>query len=187
MIDRPAGGGSDVLPTLVSRVDRVDDVVDDWWERRFRGRPVFDRLFYTASEAANFSLLWHALGLVQAIARRNPRSLIEMGVILSLESALVNGVLKSLFRRCRPEHSGPRPHSLRQPLTSSFPSGHASAAVVAASILSRKSRWPLAWYGLALVVALSRIHVRIHHVSDVVGGIGVGIALSAVTRRLLRR
>ena len=166
-------------------IDRIDASVDAWWER-FRGRPALDRLFYGASEAANHSKLWHALGAAQAAVRRDNRSAIELSVALGAESAVVNGILKSVFRRARPRHSSPRPHQLRQPLTSSFPSGHASAAMVAASLLSRRSRFGPAWYGLGLLVAVSRIHVRIHHASDVAAGLAVGAALGAAARRVLR-
>ena len=167
-------------------IDRTDSAVDAWWERRLRGRRGLDRLFYAASEAANHSRLWHALGAAQAAARRDKRSAVELSIVLAVEAALVNGLLKTLFRRARPPHSGPRPHRLRQPLTSSFPSGHASAAMVAAAMLSRGSRWRSLWYGLAVLVALSRIHVRIHHASDVAAGMGTGAVLGALARRILR-
>jgi undecaprenyl-diphosphatase len=32
-------------------------------------------------------------------------------------------------------------------------------------------------------VALSRVHVRIHHASDVVGGVAVGVALGALAKK----
>ena len=176
-------------PTIAQVLDRLhiaDEMIDEWWERRLRGRPVADGVFYAASEAANFGMLWYALGAAQSVFRRRPRGVTDLGIALILETVLVNGMLKSLFRRRRPVCSAPRPYPLRQPLTSSFPSGHASAAMVAASLLARNSRWVSAWYALALVVALSRIHVRIHHASDVLGGIGVGLALGAVVRRVMR-
>ena len=168
-------------------VDGIDAAVDAWWERHLRGKPVLDRVMYSASEAANHSLLWHALGTVQALARRDRRPAVELSVALMAEAVLVNGIIKTVVGRRRPPPKGTRPHHLRQPLTSSFPSGHASAAMVAAALLSRRSRWAPAYYGLGLVVALSRVHVRIHHASDVVAGIGVGAALGAIARRLLRR
>ena len=168
-------------------VDGIDGAVDAWWERRLRGRPVLDRVMYSASEAANHSLLWHALGAAQAVTRRDRRPAVELSVALLAEAVLVNGVIKTVVGRRRPPPQGTRPHHLRQPLTSSFPSGHASAAMVAAALLSRRSRWAPAYYALGLFVALSRVHVRIHHASDVVAGIGIGAALGVVARRLLRR
>ena len=174
------------MRTVTSVVDAVDSAVDSWWERHLRGRPSLDRLMYAASEAANHSRLWHALGAAQTAARRDRRSAVGLSLALMCEAALVNGAIKTLFRRGRPEFEGERPHALRQPLTSSFPSGHASAAAVAASLLSRRSRWGAAYWALALVVALSRIHVRLHHASDVAAGLGIGIGLGAAFRRLLR-
>ena len=164
-------------------IDRLDLTVDEWWDR-FRGHAFIDRMYYTASEAADFSLLWHALGVAQAIVDDDPRIALGLSSVLAVESAIVNGPVKSAFRRSRPVHDGPRPQRLRQPRTSSFPSGHASAAMVAAAVLSRSGGAPL-WYGAATIVATSRIHVRIHHASDVVGGLVVGAALGAVARRML--
>ena len=118
--------------------------------------------------------------------RRDGRVAWSVSVALFAEAAAVNGVIKTIFGRRRPAFEGRRPHSLRQPLTSSFPSGHASAAMVAAAMLSRRSPWAPAYYALSLIVALSRIHVRIHHASDVAAGMAVGTALGALARRLLR-
>ena len=165
-------------------IDRIDEAIDEWWER-LRGRPTLDRLYYTASEVADFSLVWHTLGVVQAIIEDDPKVAIGLSAALGVESALVNGPVKSFFKRSRPVQEVARPHNLRQPRTSSFPSGHASAAMVAAALLSRHAGGP-AWYGLAAIVATSRVHVRIHHASDVVGGALVGAALGAVARRVLR-
>jgi len=163
-------------------IDRFDDRLDEAWER-LRANPALNRIFYTASESADFSVLWHTLGVVQAIVEDDPKIAIAISAALGAESALVNGPVKSLFKRSRPVQDGPRPHNLRQPVTSSFPSGHASAAMVAAAMLSRQGGAAL-WYALGGIVATSRIHVRIHHGSDVAGGLVVGAALGAVARRI---
>ena len=172
--------------TLTNLVDTADTAIDAFWERRLRGRRSLDRIMYAASEAANHSRLWHALGATQAAVRSDRRSSTLLSIALFCEAAIVNGLIKTMFRRGRPRFEGERPHTLRQPLTSSFPSGHASAAAFAATLLSRRSRWAAAYWALAVVVAVSRIHVRIHHASDVVAGLGVGAALGAVFRRMLR-
>ncbi len=168
---------------LLDVVDRLDAKIDDWWDL-LRGHSVVDRVFYTASEVADFSLLWHALGVIEAIIEDDPLVAVKVSGALGIESALVNGPVKSLFRRTRPVQEAERPLNLRQPKTSSFPSGHASAAVVAATLLSRHGN-RTAWCALAGIVATSRIHVRIHHASDVVGGLAAGAALAAVARRFL--
>ena len=161
----------------------LDDAVDRAWDR-LRGNPAMDRLFFTASELGDFSLVWHLLGTARGVTRRGgTREAARLAIALGAESALVNGLVKSAFKRERPVQSGERPHNLRQPLTSSFPSGHASAAFLAATLLSERSRVKPLWFGLATIVATSRIHVRIHHVSDVVVGAGIGLALGRLVRR----
>jgi undecaprenyl-diphosphatase len=101
---------------------------------------------------------------------------------------LINGLVKSLFRRERPAWDQHRPRNLRKPRSSSFPSGHATSAFMAATVLGagRPARTKAAWYGVASVLAASRVHVRIHHASDVVGGAAIGLGLGALVRRLVR-
>jgi len=165
----------------------IDQAVDEAWER-LRSSSVADRIFYTTSEAANFSRLWHGLGLVTAIAKRDPKRFVATSAALGLEAALVNGPIKSLFERKRPAVES-RPMNLRQPKTSSFPSGHASAAVVAASFLTPGTPAPWRWAirALAATVATSRIHVQIHHATDVAAGAATGWALARLARAILKR
>lgn len=171
---------------FLARVDQIDLAIDRAL-LHVRGGPV-DRIFYAASEAANHSMLWHGLGaLSAALPGGTRRTATEMSVVMGIESALVNGALKSLFRRPRPavrEH----PHQLRVPRTSSFPSGHASSAFTAVAVLSRRRpSWRLPLTGVATLVAVSRTWVGIHHASDVVGGVIVGKALGATAVVVLDR
>ena len=171
-------------PSLVARFDAAVDELFD----HLRGRPVVDRVFYTASELGDWSLLWHLLGTGQGLLVRDGFArAVRLSACMGLESALVNGGIKSLFRRSRPVHDGERPHHLRTPRSSSFPSGHASSAFCAAALLSQGTRAKPVFYALACVVAASRVHVRIHHGSDVVAGYAVGAVLGAAANRLLDR
>ena len=101
---------------------------------------------------------------------------------IGAESAFVNLGIKSLFGRVRPPYANIGPLRLRRPRTSSFPSGHASAAFCAAALLSDQDPLRPLYYAAAVVVSASRIYVRIHHASDVV----VGAVVGAVTGRVIR-
>lgn len=164
----------------------VDDRIEQWWDR-LRGRPLVDRVFYSASALGDFSLIWHLLGAARSLAPgHRPSEALRSSVTMGAESALVNGPVKFLFRRVRPAPpDAARPHRLRQPLTSSFPSGHATAAFTAAALLSEGARAPAraAVYALATIVATSRIHVRIHHPSDVAAGALMGMGMGWLARR----
>ena len=180
------------LPTvpIPAAFEPFDSAADEWYERHLRNRPGADVVMYSASAVGDHGILWLALAGVQAVRRHQAgqewtRAFLRVAIGLGVESVVVNGPVKWLFRRTRPEHAGPRPLHLRQPRTSSFPSGHATAAFFGAALLRDDDPlWPL-YYALALTVAASRVHVRIHHASDVIGGVIIGVALGELVRRLV--
>jgi undecaprenyl-diphosphatase len=169
-------------------VERFDEMVDQQLER-FRGSPVLDRVFTTASHIGDFSLVWHSINLLLGIRRRNPKRVLTFAVMIGFESLVVNQGVKRLFGRTRPTTTGDDRLEVRRPRTSSFPSGHASAATFAASLLAPRTRQPITAliYIIAGTVATSRAYVRIHHASDVVAGVITGAVLVAITRRVMRR
>ena len=188
----PSAGNPDQALTSIAvtegawleRVDRWDDAVDAWFEQ-WRGNPIIDRIFYAASELGDHSRLWHLLATGGAAwSLRNERAALRLVLALGVESGLVNGVVKSLFDRSRPVQEAQRPLRLRIPRTSSFPSGHASSASMAAVLLADRSKLGIVYGAAAAIVALSRIHVRIHHASDVAGGLVFGSALGAIVKRI---
>ncbi len=156
-----------------------------------RGNPGVDAAMYTLSEAANHSILWHAINLVDLVTaganRSRRRRALRRSVILAVEQASVNGPIKAVFNRDRPDDIDNHAHDLRVPLTSSFPSGHASAGFCAASLLSADHGGAPAWYALAAAVSWSRIHVGVHHPSDIVGGALIGASLGRAAARLWRQ
>ena len=157
---------------------------------RLRGRRHLDRLFYTASALADYSLLWHLAGTGRALlSAQHEREALRLGVALGVESVAINVGVKSLFRRTRPRRQEHKRHFLRQPRSSSFPSGHATSGFMAATLLSEgQPRWlRIGWHGLASVVAASRVHVGIHHPSDVVAGALIGAGLGHLVRRVAAR
>lgn len=168
--------------TLQARVAafdaRLDAALEPWRDRRG-----VDRVFHLASEVGDFSLVWQVIGAAYGLGvRRDWREWLVFAGLIGIESLIVNQGIKRLFRRTRPTETGDPRFPVRKPRTSSFPSGHASSAFFAATLLTVWSSWPWAplWFAIALVVALSRAVVRIHHPSDVAGGMVVGLALAAI-------
>ena len=95
---------------------------------------------------------------------------------------LLNQGIKRFFRRKRPTISGDKRFAVRTPRTSSFPSGHASSAFFAALLLTH---WVHGWqiglfYLFAVIIAFSRVGVRIHHASDVLAGALTGTLMGAI-------
>jgi undecaprenyl-diphosphatase len=172
-------------PTLRELVHRLDDGVEDALDR-WRGHRRVDRLFYGASALGDHSLIWLILGALRGLRSEHDfKAALRVGAGMGVESALVNLGVKSLFNRTRPTSASERPLALRQPRTSSFPSGHATSAFTAAGLLSDGDPfWP-GYYAAAVVVAASRVYVRIHHASDVLAGVALGLVLGRIGRRLV--
>ena len=156
---------------------------------RLRGNKAADVVFTTASELGDFSLIWHLVGAVRGLTSdHHANQAFIFSAFIGAESIIVNQGIKRLFRRTRPTEAGDPRYPVRKPSTSSFPSGHASSAFFAATLLTA---WggavtAPAWCALAGVVGTSRAYVRIHHASDVVGGAVVGLALGQAALALLR-
>jgi len=148
-----------------------------------RNNAVSQRVFNLASKVGDFSVVWHVIGVLCAISSViSFRETLALSLALGCESLIVNQGIKRMFRRDRPTVSGDERFDVRTPSTSSFPSGHASSATFAAIILISMTGFPLAilWIIMAGVVALSRVVVRIHHLSDIVGGVITGTILGAI-------
>jgi len=170
-------------------VARFDLWADNQLER-LRGNKVADAVFSSASALGDFSTVWHLANLARGLTSERRRSqILLLATLNGAESLIVNQGIKRLFKRKRPTVEGDERYEVRKPSTSSFPSGHASAAGFTATVLTGwdgKRSAPL-WWSIAGIVATSRAYVRIHHASDVVAGMAVGVGLGFAARRLLRR
>ena len=163
----------------VSRFDAAGDRVLE----PLRNSRMASALFGAASAVGDFSIIWHVAGFVRAIGSVTRfHQALFLSCALGIESLVVNQGVKRMFNRERPTSSGDERFDIRTPSTSSFPSGHASSATFAAILLVRFAGmpWGLLFATLAVTVALSRVVVRIHHLSDIIGGVVAGALLGAV-------
>lgn len=163
-------------------ITRIDDAAERATEP-LRNNRVTNKIFAAASHVGDFSLVWHVLGLLRAIGSMDRLyEAIALSSALGVESLVVNQGIKRIFRRERPTIQGDDRFNIRRPRTSSFPSGHASSATFAAILLTSFSSGPIIilWWVIAAVIATSRIVVRIHHASDILGGIVTGALLGAL-------
>jgi len=112
--------------------------------------------------------------------QRGWRATCAVAPALWLATSTVEYPIKKWFRRRRPFIS--LIHAIivgRRPGSYSFPSGHSAAAFAGALLLSRE--YPggaRGFFGLALLVAFSRIHLGAHYPGDVVSGSLLGSVLA---------
>ncbi len=136
--------------------------------------------------SANHGLLWLGIGAagVAAGGRYRRAALRGMGS-LGMASFLSNSLIKPVVRRRRPDAglTALSRRLRRTPWTSSFPSGHSASA--AAFATGAALELPLAGIvlgPLAAAVAYSRVHVGVHHPSDAVAGVAVGVGVALAGR-----
>lgn len=174
-------------------IGRAVEEFDEWADQqmeRLRGNPAADTIFINATRLGDFSVIWHIISTARGItSERRANQAIALSCVLGVESLLVNQGIKRMFSRRRPTETGDQRFVVRRPSSSSFPSGHASSAFVAATLLAEWGgrRTAPMWFGIAAIVGLSRAYVRIHHASDVVGGAVVGLVLGKGALGVLRR
>ena len=168
---------SDLAHRLDDAAERAADAIRN---------PILDQVAYALGAACDHSLLWHAISATRGARQGTCRPVVRLSGALAVESALTNGVIKTVFRRVRPVRPaealpGPLPFGMRVPITTSFPSGHAGSAFCAATILADETD-SIAWYALATVVAASRVYVRMHHATDVLAGAALGCLIGRAVR-----
>jgi undecaprenyl-diphosphatase len=131
------------------------------------------------------SLVIIGIGLAADLASR---SRLPFGAVLAgisyLAAAGIVDLLKDVFDRPRPSLVDPDVHPL-VPGSAAMPSGHAAgafAAAVAVGLVHPRLRLPL--LVLAALIALSRVWLGVHYLSDVVVGAALGTAVALVVYRI---
>jgi membrane-associated phospholipid phosphatase len=132
------------------------------------------------------SAWWVKMPLIAAVGacgdyrcrRRLPSGAIVALGAGALASLAVVG-LKDYFERARPPVADPSLDPIGIiPESTSFPSGHAAtafAAAIAVSVIHPRLLKPL--FALAALVALSRVYLGVHFVTDIVVGSALGVAI----------
>lgn len=168
---------------IIDEAERLDTAVYSAIART--DTPALDLAFTRLSRAADYSRLWLGTAVALAVVGGSGgRQAAARGIAsLALTATLVNGLLKPLGARRRPErakHRVPIGRRVRMPRTRSFPSGHAASAFAFAGGVA--SADPAAGFGLtaiAALVAYSRVHTGVHYPADVIAGAVVGAALAS--------
>jgi undecaprenyl-diphosphatase len=162
---------------------RLDETIDAAFEP-WRGTPQVDRAAAAISNLSDYGFLWVLLAFVKG-RRRGPgrrRAIVSLGTA-GLSSFVAVRAAKSMVERQRPDDQ--LEARVRTPTSTSFPSGHTLAAFTTAFVLSDSVPETTAYVAFAGAVAASRVHLRAHHPTDVVGGAAIGSVLGLILSPLV--
>jgi undecaprenyl-diphosphatase len=187
----PAGPGQDhglgpahdaaASTGLLARLERRDRAVSAVIAGRWPHPRWFTVPLGAVSLTGNYGIVWFVLAAAGAAAGpavfSGRRFVYVAGAVLATE--WITFGVKLVFRRRRPPERDPggKTH-IPLPLSPSFPSSHASMSVVGALTMSvlYPHLWP-AFAALAVVLAASRVYLRVHYPADVLVGVCLGLAL----------
>ena len=138
----------------------------------------------------NGGAFWIVLTLLLLIFKRTRRMGVYCAASMLLTLLVVNLCIKPLAARTRPyeliqglQILVSRPHDY------SFPSGHSANSLTCAWTIFRLApkKYGVPALVLAVLIALSRLYVGVHYPTDVLAGAAIGVLLSEVALRALRR
>jgi diacylglycerol kinase family enzyme/membrane-associated phospholipid phosphatase len=149
--------------------------------------PLLDTVLPRLTRTANQGGLWWTVAAALAVTRGQRRRAAVRGLLaLGIASGIANVPAKYAVRRSRPPLDrvplGRQLH--HQPMTTSFPSGHAASAAAFAVGVGMEAPIAGAAVGvLASAVAYSRVYVGVHYPGDVLAGVAVGAGSALLTAK----
>ena len=146
--------------------------------------PVLDAIMVFITHLGDDGIFWLVLAAILLIFKKTRKLGVLLLLGLGFASVINNLVLKQIFERPRPfDFDGwpadfvfPNP-LIEKPHSFSFPSGHTSSSLGAATPLLIKANKKLGIpvFILAVLVGFSRVYVHVHYPTDVIVGMIVGI------------
>lgn len=93
-------------------------------------------------------------------------------------------ILKNIIGRVRPFMEYGLPVIIKRPLSYSFPSGHAAMSFAVAGVfLFTGHRYRKYFLAFAVYVSISRVYLNVHYLTDILGGMMLGLLIAYVTVR----
>ena len=161
---------------MFGRIQNIDNRVLDNISRIHK--PALNKIMITASRAGNSGIVWWAVCLPFLI-NSNWRAT-GANFVFGLAWAHLMGeiIIKHIVKRVRPCHTLDDDEQLiDRPRFYSFPSGHttASFAMVGVALMRCKVITFMPILMLAMLIAFSRIYLRVHYLTDVIAGMILGL------------
>jgi undecaprenyl-diphosphatase len=141
-----------------------------------------DRAMVIITSLGNGGFIWIMIAFL-LIGNKKYRNIgfMVLGALI-LSTILGEGIIKHVVQRIRPSESLPAVNLLiSKPLSYSFPSGHTTSSFAVAGVLAKYFKdYALEFFGLATLIAFSRLYLYVHYPTDVLAGAILGLICSRI-------
>ena len=148
---------------------------------------IMDNIMKFFTYLGNLGLLWIGISILFILRNKSRKIGVVLICALILTSLLGEGLIKHIVKRKRPfiKMNICDQLIIGTPSTYSFPSGHtASSFAVSAVFIAISSKISIIIIIISTLIALSRIYLKVHYVSDVIGGAILGLFCGTITAHL---
>lgn len=142
----------------------------------------FDQIMPVISAMGDLGAIWIIISLLLMLKKEY--RMVGLLCILSLLITTIagEGIIKHLVQRPRPFVQFPEIQLLiKEPMSSSFPSGHTASSFAFAFMLAGKlKKAAVPTFIVAIAVAFSRLYLMVHYPTDIIAGILLGFICAKI-------
>ncbi len=191
----------------------IDWAIYELFDKIFNvgNNPIADGIWTFITHLGDDGIFWIALGIILLIPKKTRKWGVCLFMGLAIATVINNLGLKNILERPRPfwatGTTAPDgtawkaffdwpegmdyvfPELIPMSESWSFPSGHSSTSVGAgfAFMLASKKKYGVPVFIVSILIALSRIYVRIHYPTDVIAGIIIGLVSGVLAYLLVEK
>ncbi len=142
-----------------------------------------DNIMPIVTMLGNMGIFWVAVALIISAKAKYRRCSITMLIGMIMGVIIGNLIIKNIIQRDRPCWINEIENMLiANPQDFSFPSGHTMSSFIASTILFHyDKRLGIPSFGIAMLIAFSRLYLYVHFPSDIIGGALLGIVIACMT------
>jgi len=160
---------------MLKRLQRIDEIV---LERIVKMHsPSRNKMMIGITFLGNVGLVWFMICLLFFILHKFRSVGVNIVIGMIITYVMGEGIIKHAVGRARPCHRFDDGEQLiNKPRYYSFPSGHSAASFCVVAVVTVKCS-ALVWCPvlvLAVLIAFSRVYLRVHYLSDVIVGMLLG-------------
>lgn len=154
---------------MLKKITELDRRFMLFMENGYR-HPGLDRLFSSLTHLGDMGAVWLLWAVALAVSEGMEGVLLFGSIALC--AIVCNLLMKPLCARQRPFEQHDVDVLIAKPSDRSFPSGHTMASFTAAAVICSLCDGWMPWLALALalIIALSRLYLLVHYLSDVLCG-----------------